>query len=104
MLDNESYEMVHKNVPALKVPFEKERYNMYMIIETHSNGSQQESDEKLMSFIGSMSNCIENGIIAKDTNQIKQIWSTREKIADAFVEEGIVMNFLLFKLSANQSY
>ncbi len=28
--------------------------------------------------------------MAKDANQASQIWNTREKIADAFVKEGIV--------------
>lgn len=59
MMDDQSYELVQKHIPSTRVPFDKERYNFYMVIETHHSGSQEESDEKLMSFIESSSKNIE---------------------------------------------
>lgn len=59
MMDNQSYELVQKHIPSNRVPFEKDRYNFYMVVETHHNGPQEESDEKLMSFIESSHKNIE---------------------------------------------
>jgi len=52
-MDDQSYELVQKHIPNTRTPFEKHRHNFYMLIETHHNGSQEESDEKLMNFIES---------------------------------------------------
>lgn len=89
-MDDQSYELVQRHIPNNRMPFEKERYPIYMVIEIHHSGKQEEADEKLLNFLESRSKNIENGILARDAAQAKSIWNTREKIADAFVKEGVV--------------
>eukprot|EP00829_Urostomides_striatus_P011199 TRINITY_DN2742_c0_g1_i2.p2 TRINITY_DN2742_c0_g1~~TRINITY_DN2742_c0_g1_i2.p2 ORF type:complete len:397 (+),score=83.97 TRINITY_DN2742_c0_g1_i2:64-1254(+) len=103
MMDDQSYELIQRHIKSTRVPIERERYPFYMVIETHHNGPQAESDEKLMSFIETMHEHIPTGILSRDETQRRHIWSTRELIADAFVKEGMTFKYDV-SLTVDQFY
>lgn len=54
MMDSDCYELVLKNVPQVRTPFE-ERYPYYMVMETHYNGSQEDANNAVLAFIDQLS-------------------------------------------------
>lgn len=52
MMDNNCYELVLKNIRQSRTPYEQQRFPFYVVIETHHNGSQEETNDKIISFVG----------------------------------------------------
>lgn len=90
-MDNQSKDLVKKHIPGNRNALNMEVSDFYVIIEIHHDGTQKESDDALMAFMGTIENHIKDGIFATDASQTKEIWNMREKIADAYVKEGVVL-------------
>lgn len=89
-MDNQSKELVKKHIPSNRDVLNMEVSDFYVIIEIHHDGTQKEADDSLMAFMNTIEEHVKDGIFATDATQSKEIWNMREKIADAFVKEGVV--------------
>ena len=90
LMDNQSRELVKKHIPSNRGMLNMEKSDFYLIIEIHHDGTQREADDSLMAFVSTIEQHVKDGILATDASQTREIWDVREKIADAFVKEGVV--------------
>ncbi|KAK6464647.1 hypothetical protein DFJ63DRAFT_317942 [Scheffersomyces coipomensis] len=75
-------------------PIESAEYPFYVLIET-SGSNKDHDDEKLETFLGTaMENgLVEDGIIAQDETQLKNLWNWRENIPEASQMNGGVYKY-----------
>lgn len=75
-------------------PIESGEYPFYVLIET--SGSNRDHDmEKLETFLGNAmeDGLVDDGIIAQDETQLKNLWAWRESIPEASTSEGGVYKY-----------
>lgn len=75
-------------------PIESGQYPFYVLIET--SGSNRDHDmEKLETFLGNAmeDGLVDDGIIAQDETQLRNLWSWRESIPEASTLEGGVYKY-----------
>lgn len=75
-------------------PIESGEYPFYVLIET-SGSNKEHDDEKLETFLGNFmeEGIIDDGIIAQDETQLKNLWSWRESIPEASTHAGGVYKY-----------
>ncbi|XXZ99127.1 D-lactate ferricytochrome c oxidoreductase [Meyerozyma guilliermondii] len=75
-------------------PIESGKYPFYILIET-SGSSKEHDDEKLETFLGNAmeEGLVEDGIIAQDETQLKNLWAWREQVPEASTIGGGVYKY-----------
>ncbi|CAG8434959.1 7708_t:CDS:10 [Ambispora gerdemannii] len=76
-----------------KFPIEGD-HQFYVLVETHGSNKEHD-DKKLEKFLEDMlgTQVIEDGVLAQDTTQIKDLWSFREGIPEACSKAGAVYKY-----------
>lgn len=79
---------------GLEHPIESGQYPFYILIET-SGSNKDHDDEKLETFLGNMmeEGLVDDGIIAQDETQLKNLWTWREAISEASTIGGGVYKY-----------
>lgn len=75
-------------------PIESAEYPFYVLIET-SGSSKEHDDEKLENFLANQmeEGLVDDGIIAQDETQLKNLWSWRESIPESSTMNGGVYKY-----------
>ena len=94
-MDDQSLILVKKHISGGRLAINIEPSEFYMFIETHHDSTQKVSDDNLMEFVNTIENEIKDGVFATGTSQALEMWNTREKIADAYVKEGVVFIYCI---------
>jgi D-lactate dehydrogenase (cytochrome) len=92
-MDGKSQVLTGKHL-KLDHPIESGEYPFYVLIET-SGSNKEHDDEKLETFLGNAmeEGLVDDGIIAQDETQLKNLWSWRESIPEASTAAGGVFKY-----------
>ncbi|CAG8468071.1 9692_t:CDS:10 [Ambispora leptoticha] len=90
--DLESLNLLKRHSPK-KFPIEGE-YQFYVLVETHGSNKEHD-DKKLEKFFEDMleTKVIQDGVLAQDITQIKDLWSFRENIPEAISKAGAMYKY-----------
>ncbi|KAI8339913.1 hypothetical protein BC941DRAFT_493578 [Chlamydoabsidia padenii] len=90
--DNNALQIYKKHSDAK--PLMENEYPFYVLIET-SGSNKDHDDEKLTSYLENMmvDEVAQDGVVAQDETQIKNIWSVREGFTEALGKEAAVYKY-----------
>lgn len=92
-MDGRSQALAERHLGA-DHPIESGKYPFYILIET-SGSSKEHDDEKLETFLGNAmeEGLVDDGIIAQDETQLKNLWAWREQVPEASTIGGGVYKY-----------
>ncbi|KAF8980896.1 hypothetical protein BGZ46_003509 [Entomortierella lignicola] len=92
--DQGSLKQVKEHVAAGANNPLQESYPFYVLIET-SGSNKDHDDEKLSSFLEKLldENITQDGVVAQDTAQLRNLWAIRESIPVAVLQDGAVYKY-----------
>ncbi|ORX46305.1 FAD-binding domain-containing protein [Hesseltinella vesiculosa] len=90
--DNQSFQIYKKHFPYKDIMTKD--YPFYILIET-SGSNKRHDDEKLTDYLGQMMNngIAQDGVVAQDQKQIKDLWDVRDGLTGALGKEPAVYKY-----------
>ncbi|RUS23105.1 hypothetical protein BC937DRAFT_92319 [Endogone sp. FLAS-F59071] len=91
--DKQAFGLVKEHLVHTKDPLQSD-YAFYVLVET-SGSNKEHDDEKLNAYLENImsNNVVQDGVVAQDETQIKNLWSIREGIPEAISKTGAIYKY-----------